>query len=197
MNKQQFLDSLRRGLSQLPTDEIEKQVAYYNELIDDMVEDGFTEYEAVDRLGSVQEIYENILLDMPLPLLVKSTSKPRGGWTALTIILAILGFPIWFSLLIALFAVVISVYASIWAVAISVFAVVLAVALVAVFLIVFFFILLVSNTAAAIFAMGLGLVLTGIALLLGLAAFYFCKAVVRATAAFGRWTKRLFIRKGA
>ncbi len=195
MNKQQFLDALRRGLSQFPPEEINKQLSYYSELIDDMVEDGMTEFEAVERLGSVQEIYENILQDMPLPLLVKTRTKPKGGWTALTIILAILGFPIWFSILAAIFAVVFSVYVSIWAVGLSVFAAVLAIIVVAVVLAVFFFILLFSNIPAAVLALGVGFVLAGIALLLGFGAFYLCKGIIKATAAMGRGIKRLFIRK--
>lgn len=195
MNKQQFLDALRHGLSQLPGEEIEKQVAYYSELIDDMTEDGMTEYEAVSRLGSVQEIYENILQEMPLPLLVKTRARPKGGWSALTIILIILGFPIWFSVLAAVFAVVLGVYVSIWAIAIALFAAVLAIAVCAIALAVFFFILLFSKLSAAVLAMGAGLILAAVAILLGLGTFYFCKGIVKATAASGRAVKRLFIRK--
>ncbi len=195
MNKQQFMDALRRGLSQLPPEEIEKQLAYYSELIDDMVEDGMTEYEAVERLGSVQDIYEDILQNMPLPLLVKTRAKPKGGWSALSIILIILGFPIWFSLLAALFAVVLAVYVSLWAIGIAVFAVVLAVFICAVVLAVFFLILLFSKLPAAVLALGAGFVLAGLALLLGLGAFYLCKGIVKATAAVGRAVKRLFIKK--
>ena len=195
MNKQQFMDALRQGLSQLPPEEIEKQLAYYSELIDDMVEDGMTEYEAVERLGSVQDIYEDILQNMPLPLLVKTRAKPKGGWSALSIILIILGFPIWFSLLAALFAVVLAVYVSLWAIGIAVFAVVLAVFICAVVLAVFFVILLFSKLSAAVLALGAGFVLAGVALLLGLGAFYLCKGIVKATAAVGRAVKRLFIRK--
>jgi len=195
MNKQQFLDALRRGLSQLPSEEIDKQTAYYSELIDDMTEDGMTEYEAVARLGSVQEIYENILQEMPLPLLVKTRARPKGGWSALTIILIILGFPIWFSVLAAVFAVVLGIYVSIWAIAIALFAAVLAIAVCAIALAVFFFILLFSKLSAAVLAMGVGLILAAVAILLGLGTFYFCKGIVKATAASGRAVKRLFIRK--
>lgn len=195
MNKQQFLEALNRGLSQLPSEEIDKQLSYYSELIDDMVEDGMTEYEAVSRLGSVQDIYEDILQNMPLPLLVKTRAKPREGWSALSIILIILGFPIWFSLLAALLAVVLTVYVSLWAIGISVFAAALAVIVCAVVLAVFFFILVFSKLPAAVLALGAGLILAGFAILLGLGAFYFCKGIVKATAAVGRAVKRLFIRK--
>lgn len=195
MNKQQFLSALRRGLSQLPPEEIEKQAAYYSELIDDMVEDGMTEYEAVSRLGSVEDIYQDILQNMPLPLLVRTGAKPKGGWTALSIVLIILGFPIWFSLAVAVLAVIFSVYIVIWVVVIVAFAVVLALAACAVAAIVAFVRLLFGSVALAILALGCAFVLAGFGIAAWLLAVAFAKLVVRATAAIGRSVKRIFIRK--
>lgn len=195
MNKAQFLNELRRGLSQLPPEEIDKQLSYYSELIDDMIEDGMTEQEATERLGSVQEIYENILRDMPLPLLVKTRAKPKNGWTAMSIILIILGFPIWFSLAVILLVAVASVYVVIWALVIVAFAVVLATIACAILFVIFFLRLLFSSAAAALLALGLGLACAGAAVIAGLIAITCCKLIVKATAAIGRGIKSLFIRK--
>lgn len=195
MNKQQFLEALREGLSQLPEEEIRKQEDYYSEIIDDMTEDGMTEEEAVARLGSVKEIYENILLDTPLPLLVKTKAKPRGGWSVFTVVIVVLGFPLWFSLLAAVLAVVLTVYVSLWAVAVAIFAAVIGIVLAALGFAVFFFMLLFSNVSAALLALGVGFVLAGIAIFIGFGAFCLCKGIVKATAAAGRAVKRLFIRK--
>lgn len=195
MNKAQFLQQLRRGLSQLPAGEIEKQIGYYSELIDDMVEDGMTEYEAVERLGSVQEIYESILRDMPLPLLVKSRAKPKGGWTALSIILIILGFPVWFTLAVGALIAVASVYVVIWALVFSAFAVVLAIVICAVVFVVLFIRLLFSSVAAAVLALGCAFVLAGIGIVAVIIAVACTKLIVKATAAVGRGIKSLFIRK--
>ena len=195
MYKEQFLSALRRGLSQLPPEEIEKQVAYYSELIDDMTEDGMTEYEAVSRLGSVEDIYQDILQNMPLPLLVKSRAKPKGGWTALSIVLIILGFPIWFSLAVALFAVVFSIYIVIWVLVIVVFAVFISFAACVLALIVLFVRFLFSGAALAVLALGCAFVLAGLAILTWILAVAFAKLIVRASAAIGRGVKSLFIRK--
>ena len=46
MNKQEYLDALGRALAQMPGEEREKQIAYYDELIQDMCEDGMSETEA-------------------------------------------------------------------------------------------------------------------------------------------------------
>lgn len=195
MNKAQFLNEIRRGLSQLPAGEIEKQLGYYSELIDDMMEDGMTEYEAVSRLGSVQEIYENILRDMPLPLLVKTRAKPKGGWTSLSIILIILGFPVWFTLAVGALIAIGSVYVVIWALVFAAFAVVLAIVLCAVVFGVLFVRLLFSSVAAAVLALGCAFVFAGIGIAAALVALACAKLIVKATAAIGRWIKSLFIRK--
>lgn len=195
MNKTQFLQQLRRGLSQLPAEEIEKQIAYYSELIDDMVEDGMTEFETVERLGSVQEIYENILRDMPLPLLVKTRARPRGGWTALSIILIVLGFPIWFSLAVGALIAIAAVYVVIWALVFAAFAVVLAIVLCAVVFVLLFVRLLFSSVAAAVLALGCAFLFAGIGIVASLIAVACAKLIIKATAAIGRSIKSLFIRK--
>ncbi len=195
MNKQQFLFALRKGLSQLPPEEIEKQAAYYSELIDDMVEDGMTEYEAVARLGSVEDIYQDILQNMPLPLLVKTRAKPKGGWTTLSIVLIILGFPIWFSLAVTVLAVLLSVYIVIWAVVIVAFAVVLCFAVCTLAAVVLFVRFLFSGAALAVLALGCAFVLAGLAILTWLLSVALAKLVVKGTAAIGRGVKSLFIRK--
>ena len=46
MNKSEFLDSLRAGLSQLPAAEREQNIAYYEELFSDMLEEGMSEEDA-------------------------------------------------------------------------------------------------------------------------------------------------------
>ena len=56
MNKAEFLDALRRALSQLPPEELDKQIAYYEELFADMQEDGLSEEEAAAKLGDPAQI---------------------------------------------------------------------------------------------------------------------------------------------
>ena len=129
MTKREFLDVLKGRLSQLPQEELEKQLAYYAELIDDMTEDGMDEALAVEKLGDVSKISENILQELPFPVLVKSRVRPGGGWTAFSIVLLVLGLPVWLPILAAIFAVVLSVYLVIWAVIVTLFAVVFSIAI--------------------------------------------------------------------
>ena len=120
MNKTEFLEKLRAALSSLPQSDIEEKVGFYSEMIDDRMEDGLSEEEAVATVGSVEEIVREIVADIPLSKIAKEKIKPKRKMRAWEIVLLILGSPIWLSLLIAAFAVLISVYACIWS-AIAVF----------------------------------------------------------------------------
>ena len=123
MTKNDFLLDLTEKLSPLPWEEISDQWDYYSEMIDDRMEEGLTEEEAVAELGTVEEIAAQILSDIPLSKLVKERIKPKRRLRALEIVLLVLGSPVWISLLIAVFAVIFSIYVSLWAVVISLWAV--------------------------------------------------------------------------
>ena len=126
MSRAEFLRLLRWRLAQMPQSEIEKNVAYYDEMFSDMIEDGMTEEEAAARLGDPEEIAKELLRDMPMSELVRSRVRPSGGWTAFSILLAVVLCPIWLPLLIAAAAIVLGVFIALWAVALAVLAVVAA-----------------------------------------------------------------------
>ena len=89
MTKADFLRLLERALMQLSEEERQKNLEYYSELLDDMMEEGMTEAEATAKLGSPNQIAQNILQEMPLSKLVSTRMKPRSGWTPLAIVLAV------------------------------------------------------------------------------------------------------------
>ncbi len=132
MTKLDFLEALNEKLSGLPEDDVLRSLDYYSEIIDDLMEDGMTEEQAVEQLDSVDDIADRILLEVPLTKLVKQKIKPRRALRAWEIVLLILGSPIWLSLIVAAFAVVLLVYVSLWAVVISLYAAALSVAVAAV-----------------------------------------------------------------
>ncbi len=122
MNREQFINELRRRLVGLPVEDIDRSVDFYSEMIDDRIEEGLDENEAVASLGNIDDIVGQILSDVPLSRIVKEHVKPRRSIGALEIVLLILGSPIWLSLLIAAAAVVLSVYVSLWSVIIALWA---------------------------------------------------------------------------
>lgn len=123
MTKKIFLDRLREGLYGLPQDDIEERVNFYSEMIDDRMEEGLTEEAAIAEIGPVDAVISQIIAETPLPRLVREQIKSRPRMRAWEVILLILGFPLWFPLLIAAFAVIFSVYAVIWSIILVLWAV--------------------------------------------------------------------------
>lgn len=122
MNKNEFLSALQKRLRGLPKKEQRERLNFYSEMIDDRIEEGLSEEDAVIAVGTVDDI------DCQISQEIKSANnegseaggiKLRAWETALLI----LGSPIWISLLAAAFAVGISLYAVLWSVLISLWAI--------------------------------------------------------------------------
>ena len=114
MSKQEFLAQLEKGLYGLPQADIDERLGFYSEMIDDRMEEGLSEEEAVAGIGSVDEVIAEIVAEIPLSKLVKERIPKQID--AGLIVLLVLGFPVWLPLLIAGVAVVFSLYGSLWAV---------------------------------------------------------------------------------
>lgn len=119
MTKAEYLHRLRACLAQMPAEEREKQLAYYEELFDDMLEDGMSEEEAAAHLGAPEDVAAELLAEMPMAALVKNRVRERGRPSAMTIVLLVLGAPLWLPLLIAALAVLLSLLITLWAVGLS------------------------------------------------------------------------------
>lgn len=166
MNKNEFLAALRAGLDGLPQGDIDNYGEYYAEMIDDRVEDGLTEQEAVADIGELDAILQQILGDASLTQLVRVRAKRARALTAWEIILLILGSPIWLPLGITAIAVAIMLYIVAWALIVSLYAVDLSLAAAWLCLWVNIFICIAAaNSGAAVFSFGIGLACAGLAVL--------------------------------
>ena len=85
MNKQEFLAQLREGLNGLPQEDIDERIAFYGEMIDDRLEDGLTEEEAVEAIGTTDEVVAQIIADTPLTKLVKERVKPKRSYLKISV----------------------------------------------------------------------------------------------------------------
>lgn len=63
MNKYEFLAEIRKRLSGLSKEDIDRFLDYYREMIEDRIEDGLTEEEAVVALGPIDDIVAQIFAD--------------------------------------------------------------------------------------------------------------------------------------
>lgn len=123
MNKKLFLEELRKRLSGLPQSDIEENLNFYREMIDDQMEEGVPEEEAVSSLGIIDEIVTRIIDDISFCKISKEKITPKKKLSVWEIVLLILGFPIWFSVMIAALTLFISLYVVLWSVIISLWAV--------------------------------------------------------------------------
>ena len=181
MTRIEFLLALQDKLSGLGRDEVESRLEYFSEMIDDRIEEGMTEAEAIEELGSVDKIAEQIIFEVrtrnneerkaeEIITEKKSKIKKKRSVKAWEITLIILGAPLWLPLLIAAFAFAFGVFVSFWAVVISVYAVIFALALSALVCILCLFIFLpLSKIGLGIFLLGAGLILAGTTVLVFIA----------------------------
>ncbi|MBQ9099246.1 MAG: DUF1700 domain-containing protein [Clostridia bacterium] len=196
MSKADFLSALKARLQGLPCEEAEQTLTYYNEMIDDHMEMGMTEEEAVAVLGPIDEIVAQILDDTSLFKLLHTKIKPKRALRTFEIVLIVLGSFIWLPLLIAAAAIFASVYVAIWSVAIALYAVDASLAVGAVCGLFGGVAYLFGGMAATgSLAMGGGLCLAGLAILLAFGCQYAAKGLIR----LGKWlllgTKALLLGK--
>lgn len=108
MNRNEFMNEIRSRLTGLPEADIQKTLDFYNEALEDRMEDGLSEDQAVEALGTPAEIADKVLMETPIPTLLKAQPaiEPGRKIKAWEIVLIVLGAPIWLPVAIVLFAVV-------------------------------------------------------------------------------------------
>lgn len=196
MTKQLFLNELSAALHGLPREERYRTLRYYDELIDDRMEDGQSEEEAVSGLGEPEQVAREILGEEEPAV---STGTGRKVWI---IILLVLGFPFWGSLLLAAVIVLLCVYLCLFlpAFVLGVLALAsLAGAVVGVAGTPFLILdvgLFTGGLPAGLFQLGLSVALLGLAVLSALGFYFTGKATVKAGRAIWRWIRRSFSKKG-
>lgn len=187
MIKKEFLSQLRTGLAGLPQRDIEERLSFYSEMIDDRMEEGLPEEEAVAAVGNVQDIVSQIIGDIPLAKLAKERVKAKGRLKPWEIVLLILGCPIWLSLAIAAVAVVFSLYISLWSVIIALWAVFASLAVCSFGVAVEGIVLAcIAHTVSGMAMLAAGIVCAGLSIFM----FYGCKA---ATKVFLVLTKKIAV----
>ena len=192
MTKLNFLLALHKRLSDLPQAEVEERLGFYSEMIEDRMEEGLSEEEAVAAVGSVEEIAAQIATEIPTKKEKNRPKKERKAWKT---VLLIAGSPIWGALLIAAAAVVFALYISLWAVVVALWAAFGGVCGctfggLAASLVCFFY-----GAGSAFAMLGMTFVCAGLSIFL----FYGCKAATKGTLWLGKklclWIKKCFSKK--
>ena len=191
MTKLEFISILTGKLSHLPWEAVRERVEFYIEAIEDRVEEGLSEEEAVAEVGSPDEIAAQIIADLPPAPVEAPSRKQRRKLSSGEILLLVLGSPLWLSLLIAAAAVVISLYASLWAVVISLWAAFVSVVAGAFAGVVGGAFLTFANASSSIFMIGAGIFCIGAAILL----LHGCKAATKGAIRLGAYPVSLLVKK--
>lgn len=198
MTKAEFMNELENRLMRLPEGERGKSLSFYAESIDDRIEDGMSEEEAVASLGSLEDIAGEILIDTPLTTLITTRiqeSRKKSGNKGLWMALAICGSPLWVPLAIAFAAVIFAVYICVWAVVISLAALAFSLGTVGCVatlggIFSFFF----RGPVVGLAMLGGGLACGGLFLVCLKPIIGLCRQFVGLTATFLRSVKRLFVK---
>ena len=163
MKKHEFLDQLHKALSGLPPQEIDEQLIYYSEMIDDKMEEGINEEEAVAQIGPIEEIAAQFKTELPRKDTLKEAIFKNYSLPLWAIICLIIGIPVWGSLLIGAISIVFSMLVvifagivSLWAVSVAVGSCVMGTAVIAIMQ------FIAGHTAAAICLLGGSLVCMGL-----------------------------------
>ena len=128
MNKIEFLDKLRARLKGLSTEDVSSSADYYGEMIDDRIEEGMSEEDAIAALGELDDIVKEILREIPLHKIVREKAKNRRHLRVWEIVLISAGSPLWVPIALAFVIIVLAVYISTWTIVLSCYAVTLALA---------------------------------------------------------------------
>ena len=197
MTKVNFILELNERLVGLPRFEVEEHLNFYIEVIEDRMEDGMTEEEAVAAAGSIDDIAEEIIAEIPLYKIAKEKIKPKRRLKGAEIVLLAAGSPVWVPLLIAAVTVVFSLYISLWAVVVSLWAVFGSFAGCFVGGIAASVILLVGKNLSGIAMIGAAIVCGGIAIISFIGCRAATKGCVLLTKKMAICIKKLFIKKEA
>jgi uncharacterized membrane protein len=177
MKKQEFLSLLKKKLSSLPKGEIEERISFYGEMIDDRIEDGMSEAEAVRDVGGPALLSDTAPRGKERKERVEKKQERKNS-RLLVILLLAFGFPIWLPLLISAVAVAVSLYAALWSLLISLWAVFISLAVSApAGLIIGLINIFSGNGAVGALIIGSGFAAGGLAIF----AYFGCIAATRAT----------------
>lgn len=196
MNKQEYLESIRSRISAMPADDVNRFMDYYSEMIDDRVEDGLSEEEAVADMGSPDAAVEQILEDMPLTKLVKEKIKPKHELKAWEVVLIVLGSPVWIPLLITAAVLLLTLWIVAFALLISFYAVVLSFVAAGIGGLICIIPLFIANSPyTAVLMLGAALIGIGIAILFVVSVKPVTVGIFRVCKASVNGIKRMFVKE--
>lgn len=126
MVRKKFDKKLRKSLKGLSRQERQEVIDYYNEMIDDSIESGKTEEQAIEELGSPEDLSKKILSENypvePISADKGGGKKKKSGLKPLWILLIIIGSPLWLGLAIGAAGLIVGLLAGVLGLVVGLFA---------------------------------------------------------------------------
>ena len=195
MYKYEFLTALREQLVGLPKEDIEERISFYEEMINDRIDEGKSEEEAVADIGTVDEVVKEIAGDTKLVTLVKHKMTPKRSLRGWEIAIIIGSFPFWLPIVIVSFVLALVGFILLWTLVIVSYTVETALwASSAVSA--FSFIMSAINGTPNFLMLGMSIMAAGGAILMIFACFGSTKLTIGLTKRMMIGIKSAFIRKG-
>jgi len=201
MNKKEFIERLRREIRNLPYDEVEKTITYYEEIISDRMEDGASEEEAVASLGTPEAIARDLQANQPFSTIIKRKvedykEKRSSENTALVIVLLIVLFPFWFPVLMSGLGVLVGLFATIGGIIVAFWAASIAIGIGGIGLIIASaFGFATSYIPTGFFSIGSGIALIGLSIIAVIISIYATKGIIKLMGIIIHSIKKLFVRR--
>lgn len=195
MNKTEFLRELEKELKKINKKEYKNYILYYDELIEDYKEDGNSEEEAIEKIGNPKNIANNNIEELNNSAINSMSTSLK----VISIILIILGSPLWGSLILCVLCLILSLfiligcaYLLIWC--IPFMTATLGVAsfcggIVSVVLSIF---AIQDGIHIFLFQLGAGLLMTGIGILVSLFTLWIGKKFINITKRFTKYIVKIF-----
>lgn len=201
MTRNEFLLRLDACLVSMGDQDRKAMVRFYAEQLDDRIDDGMTEEEAVASLEAPEEIAANLnqLNEEHLaaqaeatPAIIQKVNKTPGWAKALLIIALVLTSIIWIPVLAAIIVTLLSIYLLLWAIAATGFIIGLALMLLGVVSVVISVTLVIHGAPFnALAHLGIALIFMSSAIIMGLATYYYSYGIVLLTKAlFTSWPRK-------
>ena len=133
-------------------------------MIDERMEDGLSEDEAVDGIGSVKEMADSFLREIPIKKIVKEKVKKTRRFETWEVILLVVTAPLWVSLLVVALSVALSIYVTLWSAVIVFYAVAVSMVAVGIAGIGGSIVMFATGKMSGLFLLGAGITLLGLSL---------------------------------
>jgi len=203
MTKGDYLAELRSLLHQLPQEELDQTVGFYAELIEDKIEEGYSEEQAVADMEPPRELARRILKDMPPSPRRSAPAKSQvkkadsiPDWAkVLIIVLIVISCPAWLSLGAVILSVVVALFLALWGVGLALAAALVGLVIAALAVIIYSIFMLFFNAPVGLALLGCGLALSGLIIIGWYVVKYSVLGIISLSRALGRGIKSLFKRR--